>query len=98
MFSKHDPETTSPYESESCPLLRDSAAVESLQPAPTPVPKIQLATACFLRLLDPIAFTQVFPYINEFMSNLHVTDDPSKIGFYSGVVVCICVALLWVDV
>jgi hypothetical protein len=94
MSSKHDHETTSLHES--CPLLRDPAAVESLQSGsavPTPVPKIQLASACFVRLLDPIAFTQVFPYINEFMSSLHVTDDPSKIGFYSGVVVSICVVL-----
>lgn len=30
---------------------------------------------------------QIFPYINEFLSDLHVTADPKKIGFYSGLVV-----------
>ncbi|KAF8969920.1 major facilitator superfamily multidrug-resistance, DHA1 sub-family [Flammula alnicola] len=50
----------------------------------TPLPKAQFAILCLLRPLDPMSFTQIFPYINEFMSDLHVTDDPSQIGFYSG--------------
>lgn len=40
-----------------------------------------------MRLVEPIAYTQIFPYINEFMNDLHVTDDPKRIGFYSGMVV-----------
>lgn len=53
----------------------------------TPVPKAQLASLCAVRLVDPIAFTQIFPYVNEMMEWLHVTEDHSKIGFYSGMVV-----------
>ena len=53
----------------------------------TPLPKAQLATLCAVRLVDPIAFTQIFPYVNEMMDHLHLTEDPSKIGFYSGLVV-----------
>lgn len=53
----------------------------------TPVPKAQLATLCIVRLVDPIMFTQIFPYVNEMMDHLHVTDDPSKTGLYSGMVV-----------
>ncbi|KAF8905966.1 major facilitator superfamily domain-containing protein, partial [Gymnopilus junonius] len=49
------------------------------------LPKGQLAILCFLRILDPLCFTQIFPYINEFMVDLHVTDDPTSIGFYSGI-------------
>ncbi|TCD61670.1 hypothetical protein EIP91_008092 [Steccherinum ochraceum] len=52
----------------------------------TPVPKAQLASLCAVRLVDPIAFTQIFPYVNEMMEHLHVTEDHSKIGFYSGMV------------
>lgn len=52
----------------------------------TPLPKAQLATLCAIRLVDPIAFTQIFPYVNEMMERLHLTNDPSKIGFYSGLV------------
>ncbi|CCL99154.1 uncharacterized protein FIBRA_01169 [Fibroporia radiculosa] len=52
----------------------------------TPLPKAQLATLCAIRLIDPIAFTQIFPYVNEMMDRLHLTNDSSKIGFYSGLV------------
>ncbi|KAG8897002.1 hypothetical protein FRB99_008519, partial [Tulasnella sp. 403] len=53
---------------------------------PTPLPKLQLAIACFARLAEPIAYTQIFPYINQMVEELHVTDDPAEVGFYSGLV------------
>jgi len=53
----------------------------------TPLPRVQLGILCLLRVLDPMCFTQIFPYINQFMSDLRVTDNPSQIGFYSGIVV-----------
>lgn len=65
-------------------LLHDQGTAK---PAPTPIPKAQLATLCTLRIVEPIASTQLFPYVNEFISDLHLTDDPSRIGFYSGLVV-----------
>ena len=33
------------------------------------------------------SFSQLFPYVNEMMRDLHVTDNESRIGFYSGLVV-----------
>ena len=53
----------------------------------TPIPKAQLAVLCAVRLVDPIMFTQIFPYVNEMMDHLHLTEDKSKIGLYSGMVV-----------
>ncbi|KAF7983437.1 hypothetical protein HWV62_21695 [Athelia sp. TMB] len=52
----------------------------------TPLPKPQLAVVTCIRLAEPIAYSQIFPYINEFIGTLHVTEDPKQIGFYSGVV------------
>lgn len=74
---------------ETCPLLHDRnvEAQTPSPPAPTPIPTGQLAALCSVRIVEPIAFTQLFPYVNEFMSDLHLTDDPSRIGFYSGLVV-----------
>lgn len=74
---------------ETCPLLRASNAESQNagKPKSTPLPKGQLAALCTVRIVEPIAFTQLFPYVNEFMNDLHLTDDPSKIGFYSGLVV-----------
>ncbi|KAI6118744.1 major facilitator superfamily domain-containing protein [Pisolithus croceorrhizus] len=56
------------------------------KPPPTPLPAGQLAALCTVRLVDPIVFTQLFPYVNDFINDLHLTDDPSRIGFYSGLV------------
>ncbi|KAG9035199.1 hypothetical protein FRB95_011933 [Tulasnella sp. JGI-2019a] len=52
----------------------------------TPLPKKQLAIVCLARLAEPIAYTQIFPYINQLVEELHVTDNPANIGFYSGLV------------
>ena len=53
----------------------------------TPVPKLQLAVLCVVRLLEPIGFTQLFPYINEMVIKLNMIDHPSEAGFVSGLVV-----------
>jgi len=81
-----------PLFNESTALLSnaDQNVVESQLSKPpkmTPVPKLQLATLCLVRLLEPIGFTQLFPYINEMLVNLDMIDDPSKVGFVSGLVV-----------
>lgn len=46
---------------ESSPLLNDSSHVEAQKYTivPTPLPKAQLAALCAVRLVDPVAFTQV---------------------------------------
>ncbi|KAJ7146081.1 major facilitator superfamily domain-containing protein [Mycena epipterygia] len=67
-----------PHESQ--PLLHDQTTHATV----TPLPKAQLAALFIAKLSDPISESQIFPYINELLIVLHVTDDPSKIGFYSG--------------
>lgn len=89
--SRHDRSTTL---DESSPLLahptpnhlesQASPPPAKLLPSPTPLPMAQLVCLCLIRLVDPIAFTQIFPYINEMMAHLHLTNDPSRVGFYSG--------------
>ena len=81
-----------PVPDESTALLStgDQNVVESQVSKPakmTPIPKLQLATICLVRLLEPIGFTQLFPYINEMIIKLNILDDPSKVGFVSGLVV-----------
>ncbi|KAF8797889.1 MFS general substrate transporter [Phlegmacium glaucopus] len=63
-----------------------SAQAQATFPKCSPLPKVQLGILCLLRVLDPMNFSQIFPYINQFLTDLHVTNDPSQIGFYSGVV------------
>ena len=50
----------------------------------SPLPRAQLICLCLIRLVEPIAFTQIFPYVNEMMAHIHLTNDPSRVGFYSG--------------
>ncbi|KAF8905972.1 major facilitator superfamily domain-containing protein [Gymnopilus junonius] len=50
------------------------------------LPKWQLAVLCAVRLVDPLTFTQIFPYINQFLSRLNLAANKSQIGFYSGLV------------
>ena len=73
------------------PLPADSeeAATDTNTPAPykSPLPVLQLAILCAVRLMDPVTFTQIFPYINQFLTRLHLVEDQSQIGFYSGLVV-----------
>ncbi|EKM82806.1 hypothetical protein AGABI1DRAFT_68775 [Agaricus bisporus var. burnettii JB137-S8] len=62
-------------------------AVDAQQDAPndtTPLPKLQLAVLCATRLMDPLTFTQIYPYINQLLSSLNIVSDGSQIGFYSG--------------
>jgi hypothetical protein len=47
----------------------------------------QLLSLCFVRIVEPIAFCQIFPYVNQYIESLNITDDPSRVGFYSGMVV-----------
>ncbi|KIK57193.1 hypothetical protein GYMLUDRAFT_46441 [Collybiopsis luxurians FD-317 M1] len=74
---------------ESVPLLDEvqddlEDQPRSIKPAATPLPKFQLSIACLIRITDPILYTQMFPYINEFILFLHLTNEPSQAGFYSG--------------
>lgn len=54
---RSDSETT--LYDESRPLLSDHEALKPASTIPTPLPKAQLAALCSVRLVDPIAFTQV---------------------------------------
>ncbi|KAK1218244.1 hypothetical protein PQX77_014617 [Marasmius sp. AFHP31] len=70
---------TTACDNEQQPLLRPE------KPKTAPLMQ-QLPVLCYLRLIDPLNFTQIFPYVNQFLADLHVSDDPSKIGLYSGIV------------
>lgn len=67
----------------------ENAVIDTNTPAAykTPIPKLQLGILCAIRLMDPVTFTQIFPYVNELLARLNLVKDPSRIGFYSGLVV-----------
>lgn len=72
--------------SETQPLLGDTENQSRVHKS-SPLPKRGLAVLCALRVVEPIAFTQIFPYVNEMIHDLRLTEDINRIGFYSGLVV-----------
>jgi hypothetical protein len=79
--------SSEPEPQESQPLLRGCHEIQTPGAPFTRLPKVQLVVLGIARLSDPIASTQILPYINEFLATLQVA-DPSKVGYYSGLVVC----------
>lgn len=63
------------------PLL----AKQPLRPA-TPLPKIQLALICFLRITEPIAFLVCFPFVNQMLLDVGAVDDAKDVGWPAGIV------------
>lgn len=50
-----------------------------------PFPKWQVFWLCFARMLEPMAFFSIFPYINQMVrDNGHL--DTADVGFYSGLI------------
>ncbi len=78
---------------ETTPLLREgdeeaSASGDQSSDAPVAsetIPKMQVALLCFARLIEPIAFFSVFPYINQMVQDNGGVAD-TDVGFYSGVI------------
>lgn len=51
----------------------------------TPLPILQLLVLAFVRLAEPVSFTQIFPYINQMIEDLGLA-EPANVGYYSGLV------------
>ncbi|RYC65184.1 hypothetical protein CHU98_g1067 [Xylaria longipes] len=78
-------------DSEDAKALISSTPTPSASPnsAPTPaaLPKTQILLLCYARLIEPIAFFSIFPYINEMvLRNGHGSIAESDMGFYSGLI------------
>ncbi|EIN05792.1 MFS general substrate transporter [Punctularia strigosozonata HHB-11173 SS5] len=54
--------------------------------ARTPLPKLQLGSLYLTKLVVPVAATQIMPYVNELVQRFEFTDNPARIGVYSGLI------------
>jgi MFS family permease len=63
--------------------LSDSGDVESK--FEKPMPKLQILLLCYARLMEPLAFFSIFPYIAE-MVHRNGNVPVSHVGFYSGLI------------
>ncbi|KAG6034776.1 hypothetical protein E4U41_006381 [Claviceps citrina] len=51
-----------------------------------PFPTRQMFVLACCRICEPIAFMSIFPYIYYMIKDFNITDDPSKISVYAGMV------------
>ncbi|KAI4863576.1 MFS general substrate transporter [Hypoxylon rubiginosum] len=55
------------------------------KPEDKPLPKLQIFFLCYARVVEPIAFFSIFPYINQMVQdNGHL--DEADVGFYGGLI------------
>ncbi|KAI1432263.1 MFS general substrate transporter [Xylaria sp. CBS 124048] len=53
--------------------------------AEKPLPVVQILFLCYARLVEPVAFFSIFPYVNQMVKeNGHL--DEADMGFYSGLI------------
>lgn len=50
-----------------------------------PLPKLQIALLCYARLVEPIAFFSIFPFVNQMLEETGDLDE-ADVGFYSGLI------------
>ena len=64
-------------------LLGDAASTDTQRTATNPLPRAQLATIYGIKLVVPIASTQVLPYVNKMVASMDLPGGRS-VGYYSG--------------
>ncbi|KAI1770037.1 MFS general substrate transporter [Hypoxylon cercidicola] len=55
------------------------------KPEDKPLPKMQIFFLCYARLIEPIAFFSIFPYINQMVQENGNLDEVD-VGFYGGLI------------
>lgn len=65
-----------------------------------PLPKVQIFLLCYTRIIEPIAFFSIFPYINSMIEHVGGIEK-EDVGFYSGLIESLfsftqmCVMIFW---
>lgn len=73
-----------------CPTDDDGAtnSESSMREDDKPLPRAQIFLLCYCRVVEPIAFFSIFPYINQMiLATGGVREE--DVGFYSGLIVCL---------
>jgi hypothetical protein len=78
---------------EHTPLLVDPqvASVNNPKPqsaVPTPLPKLQFFTICFIQFAEPVTAVVVYPFIVQLVRDTGITGgDEAQNGYYAGFIV-----------
>ena len=67
------------------PLIHEAATKDQDDDDDKPLPKFQILLLCYARLVEPIAFFSIFPFINQMIWETgHLKQ--ADVGFYSGLI------------
>ncbi|GAB1519008.1 hypothetical protein RhiTH_002073 [Rhizoctonia solani] len=88
------PEARDRDELSSCPstVVASPAASIKLDASPpakdivTPLPMGRFAILLMLNAVFPLSFEVIYPFVNAMIVEIGVTNDPERVGFYSGLV------------
>ena len=79
--------STGPTEGPQSPLLpKPSTTSNREDEEEKPLPKLQIFFLCFARLVDPISFFCIFPFVNQMIYETGNVNE-EDVGFYSGLIV-----------
>jgi hypothetical protein len=54
-----------------------------------PLPRMQIFLLCYARLVEPVAFFGIFPFINKMIWETGELERDTSVGFVSGLIVCV---------
>lgn len=52
----------------------------------TPLPKVQLFIICLIRIVEPICFYVIFPFINQMLLEVGAAETEEEVGYAAGIV------------
>lgn len=76
------PEETDRDFAETTPLLASKRGKKAI----TPLPKLQLSIICLIRIVEPICFQVIFPFINQMLLEVGAAKNEEEVGYAAGVV------------
>ncbi|KAG9092306.1 hypothetical protein FRC06_000159, partial [Ceratobasidium sp. 370] len=81
-----DPEPSSTPTSTSTAVGSPAASIKLPALARTPLPMAKFSILLMLNAITPLAFELIYPFVNAMIVDIGVTDNPERVGFYSGLV------------
>ena len=80
-----DPLTT-PVEDVDGDYTETSLLIGKTKKPITPLPKLQLLIICLIRVVEPICFQVIFPFINQMLLEVGAAENEEQVGYAAGVV------------
>ncbi|KAI9319787.1 major facilitator superfamily domain-containing protein [Dichotomocladium elegans] len=83
--SMSDQQTFRGFPGSETPLSRTTTMTSNnTDPAPTPLPRLQMFILCIILLSEPLTSTVLFPFIYFMLKDFNLSDDEKEIGSYAG--------------